>query len=115
MALDFAHRHAAGIQAQDIVVEAIEPRLSLGDELRLKTAGAVSGDGNLDRAFLGQDPVAASTVATVAGPATCRIALLVAEVLAQLGAERSLNALLSCLNSPLSPVRSFGFSWLARS
>ena len=112
MALDFAHRHAAGIQAQDIVVEAIEPRLSLGDELRLKTAGAVSGDGNLDRAFLGQDPVAASTVA---GPATCRIALLVAEVLAQFGAERSLNALLSCLNSPLSPVRSFGFSWLARS
>jgi hypothetical protein len=57
--LDLADRHAAGIQAQDLVVEAVEPGLALGDELRFETAGAVARHRNLDLAVLGQDRLAA--------------------------------------------------------
>jgi hypothetical protein len=38
--LDLAHRHAAGVEAQNLVVEAVEVRLALGDQLRLEAAGA---------------------------------------------------------------------------
>jgi hypothetical protein len=44
VALDLAHRHAAGIEAHDLVVEAIELGLALGDQLRLEAAGAVARD-----------------------------------------------------------------------
>ena len=76
MPLDLAHRHAAGIQAQDLVVEAVEPRLALGDELRFETAGAVARYGNLDLAVLGQDRLAAAPVAAIARSAAGRIAPL---------------------------------------
>ena len=62
------HRHAAGIQAQDLVVEAVEPRLALGDELRLETAGTVTRNRNLDLAVLRQDRLAAAPVTAIAVP-----------------------------------------------
>ena len=37
MAPDLAHRHAAGVQAQDLVVEPVEPGLAFGDKLRLES------------------------------------------------------------------------------
>jgi len=64
--LDLPHRHAAGIEAQDLVVEAIEPDLSLGDQPRLKTPAAIARHRNLDLAVLGQDRLRTRPFAAVA-------------------------------------------------
>ena len=44
MALNFAHRHAAGIQRQNLVVKAGPAGLMFGNELRLETAVAIPWD-----------------------------------------------------------------------
>ena len=49
------HGTEVGPKAQDLVVEAVKVRLSLGDQLRLEAAAAVARDRNLDLAILGQD------------------------------------------------------------
>jgi hypothetical protein len=51
--LDLPHRHATGVKAQDLVIEAIEPRLTLGNQLRLEAARSIARDRNLDLAVLG--------------------------------------------------------------
>ena len=47
--LDFTHRHATGIQRDDLVIKAHPTSLMLGNDLRLKTAFTVTG--NLDGQF----------------------------------------------------------------
>jgi hypothetical protein len=54
MALDLAHRHAATVKAQNLVIEAGEVRLALGNQLRLERAGTVTGDRNIELAVVGQ-------------------------------------------------------------
>lgn len=71
---EFYFYDCAHAYSYDPAARAIEPRLALGDELRLKTAGAIAQYGNLDLAVLGQDRLAAGTVAAVARPTTGRIA-----------------------------------------
>jgi hypothetical protein len=44
MALDFSHRHAAGVQREDFVVKACPAGLVLGDDLGLKAGVAVARD-----------------------------------------------------------------------
>jgi hypothetical protein len=89
--LDLANRHAACIEAQNLVVESVEPRLPLGDQLRFETAGPIARHRNLDLAILGQNRLRTRPVAAVAFAAACRIALLVAEMVGQLRPERSLD------------------------
>ena len=109
MALDLPHRHAAGIQAQDLVIEAIEPGLPLGDQLRLEAAGAIARHGNLDLAILRQDRLRARPVAAVAGAPAGGIALLVAQMLGQLGPKRSLDQpLLQLFEQPILAGQVFG-------
>jgi hypothetical protein len=91
VALDLPNRHAACIEAQNLVVEPVEPRLPLGDQLRFETAGPIAWHRNLDFAILGQHRLRTRTVAAVAFAATCRIALLVAEMVGQLRPERALD------------------------
>ena len=79
VALDLAHRHAARVKAQDLVVEAVEPGLALADQLRLEAAGPVARDRNLDLPVLGQYRLRTRAVAAVAAAAAGRIALLVAQ------------------------------------
>jgi hypothetical protein len=55
VALDLPHRHAAGVKAQDLLIEAVEPRLTLGNQLRLEAAGPIARDRNLDLTVLSQD------------------------------------------------------------
>jgi hypothetical protein len=74
VALDFAHRHAAGIQAQNLVIETIKVGLALGDQLQLEAAGPVARDRNLDLAALGQDRLRARRVAAVASAAASGVA-----------------------------------------
>jgi hypothetical protein len=78
--------------------------LALGDELRLETAGTVTRNRDLDLAVLRQDRLAAAPVAAIARSAAGRIALLVAEMFAQLSAERALDqGLLQLLEQPVVP------------
>src|SRR6202040_741347 len=88
MALDLAHRHAAGIEAENLLVKAVKPGLALGDQQRLEAAGPVARDPDVDLAIIGQDGLRAAAVAAVAAAAAGRIALLVAEMLAQLRSQR---------------------------
>jgi len=91
MTLDLAHGHAAGIQAQDLVVEPVEPGLAFGDELRLEGSRPVARNRNLDFAILGQKRLRTRPVAAVAAPPPGGIALLVTQMFAQLGAKRPLD------------------------
>jgi hypothetical protein len=102
MALNLTHRHAARVEAQNLVVEAVEPRLAFGDQQWLEAAGPVARDGNIDLAILGQNRLRARAVAVVAAAAARRIALLVAKMLTQLRAKRTLDQrLLQLLEKPV--------------
>jgi hypothetical protein len=52
MALDLAHCHAARVEAQNLVIEAVEPGLALGDQLRLEAARPVARDRDVDLAVV---------------------------------------------------------------
>jgi hypothetical protein len=67
-ALDLAHRHAARVHRHDLVVEAGEAALVLGDEQRLEAAFAVARHLDAHRAVLGQHGLAAAAVAMVVRP-----------------------------------------------
>src|SRR5689334_19525312 len=41
--LDLAHRHLAGMQREDLIVEAGEPACMLGNQARLKGPSAIAG------------------------------------------------------------------------
>src|SRR6202034_496572 len=90
VALDLPHRHAARIEAQYLFVEALEPGLPLGDQLRLETAGAIARHRYLDLAIFGQYPLRTLPVTAVAFAPACRIALLVAEMFGQFRPKRAL-------------------------
>src|SRR4051794_16241055 len=91
MALDLANRHAARVETENLLVEAVEPRLALGDQQRLEAAGPVARHGNVDFAIVGQDGLGAAPVAAVAAATAGRIALLIAKMLAQLGSQSALD------------------------
>src|SRR5947209_1406419 len=102
MALDLAHRHAARVQAENLLVKAVEPGLALGDQQWLEAAGPVAWHSDVDLAVVGQDRLRAGAVAAVAATAAGRIALLVAKMLAQLRTKRPLNQrLLQLLEKPV--------------
>jgi hypothetical protein len=91
VSLDLPHRQAPGIQGDDLVVEAIQAGLALGHDLRFKGAITIARHLDLDRSVLGQDRLGRGPIAVVARPAAGRIALLVAEMVRQFGAQRSLE------------------------
>ena len=80
-----------------------------GDQLRLEAAGAIARNRDIDLAILGQDRLRAGAVAAVAAAAAGRIALLVAEMLGQLGPKRTLDQrLLQLLEQPVLSGQIFG-------
>src|SRR3954468_18930809 len=108
MPLDLAHRHAARVEAQDFVVEAVEPRLALSDQQRLENAGPVAGHRDVDLAVLGQDRLRAGPVTAIAAAAAGRVPLLVAKMIAQLRTKRPLNQrLLQLLEKPVRSCEVF--------
>jgi hypothetical protein len=64
--LDLAHRHAARVHGHDLVVEAGEAALVLGDQDRLERALPVARHLDTQRPILGQHGLAAGAVAMVA-------------------------------------------------
>ena len=91
MRLDLAHRHAAGVQRQDALVEAVPAPLVLGHDLRLEAALPVAR--HLDRhlAEVTLQHLAALAVAGVALGVADRVVLLMAQVLGHLGFQRPLH------------------------
>src|SRR5438874_3358329 len=91
MALDLAHRQAARVEADDALVEAGEPRLALGHDLRLEASVAIARHRQVERAVIRQHRLRRIPIAAVAAAPARRIALLVAEMLGQLGPEHALQ------------------------
>jgi hypothetical protein len=85
---DVAHRHAAGVQAEDAVVQAGQPRLALLDQRRRKRAPTVARRAHLDRSQLSLQRLRRRAVAVVAGAARRRLPRRIAQMLGQIGAQR---------------------------
>src|SRR5215216_2171109 len=110
MPLDLAHRHAARVEAQNLIVEAVETGLALGDQQRLEAAGPVAWHRDVDLAVLGQDRLRAGAVAAIAAAAAGRVSLLVAKMIAQFRSKRPLNQrLLQLLEKPVRACEVLGF------
>jgi hypothetical protein len=77
--LDLAHRHTAGMQREDLVVESLPASLVLLDDLRIEGAMPVAGhlDGQLTKLAL--ELVEAKTVTGIAGRVAHRLMLVVPE------------------------------------
>src|SRR5262245_19792016 len=91
MALDLAHRHAAGVHRHDLVVEPGETPLALLDDLRLEAAVAVTRHFQVDHPFVGDQPLAARAIPLIALACRTDLALRIAQVHRQLRAKRSLQ------------------------
>jgi len=91
MALDVTDAHAARVEGQDLVVEALEPTPVLRNHLRLERPVAVARYADIDGTRLGLDRLGRVTVTAVAAVATLGLVGLVAEMLGQLGLEHPLH------------------------
>src|SRR3954462_986518 len=86
---DVADGHAAGVEAQDLVVQARQPGLALGHELGVEAAVTIARRADLDRPQVGRNDLAPGAVADVR--ALRHAARRMAEMLGQLGAQRGLD------------------------
>jgi hypothetical protein len=92
VALDLAHRHAAGVEAQNLV-EAVKVRLPFGNQSRLECTATVARDCNL----ISTSPSSVGTVFELVPlrllprPLPAGSPLLLSQVLSQFGAERPLD------------------------
>jgi hypothetical protein len=89
--LDLAHRHPARVHGHDLVVEAREATLVLGNEQRLEAALPVARHIQPQRPVLGQHRLGAGTVAVVVGFVRPRRPRRIAQVVRQFGAQRPLD------------------------
>jgi len=105
---DIAHRHAARIERQDALVEAVETALALGHDHRLEAAVAITRHRKLHLTVLGEHRLVRMAVAAGACAPPDRIALLVAQVITQFGAQRALQKrLLQLLEQPVIAQKVF--------
>src|SRR5262249_2365885 len=91
MPLDLAGGHSPGVERDDLVVEAVEPGLSLLDELRIELAVAVPRDLDRDLSLLALECLARFAVAGIAGVFSLGRVLLVGEMMGQLSLQDSFN------------------------
>jgi hypothetical protein len=89
--LDFARGHAARVQRHDLVVEAREPRLMFGQDLRLERADAVSRHFDLQFSKVPLYRLATGPVARIPAIVAHGIVLLVPQMMGQLGVQGSLH------------------------
>lgn len=91
MGLDVSHRHPAGIQRDDHVVEPAETANALGDQAGLEGPGPVPGRGQGHVADLGPHRLWGGPVSGVRRAPPGRVALLIAEMASQLGLQTPLE------------------------
>jgi hypothetical protein len=88
---DLTGRQPTRRERQHDLIDPCEPSLALADDLRLERRLSVPRDLDLDRPDLREHRLGACPVTAVAAVASCRVVLLVAEVLAHLGVQRRLE------------------------
>ena len=84
-------RHPAGVEADDHLVEPAEPARALGHQPRGEATVAVARGGQLDVADLGRHRLRRRAVARVRERAASAVALLIAQMLGQLGLQPALE------------------------
>ena len=106
MVLDVAQRHAAGIQADDHLIQAAEPAGSLRHQLRGKGALAIPGHRQIDIADLAGDHLCGGAVTRVGKQRCLRIAALIADVVGQLHLQATLQGRFQhALQQPVIPAQ----------
>src|SRR5205085_3004003 len=84
-------RHAARVERDDLLIEAVEAGLVLLDELRLELRVAITRHVNLDLAALAAQGLRGGAVARVARRVSTQRVLFVAEVVSQLAVQGAFN------------------------
>jgi hypothetical protein len=101
MAPNVAHAHAARVHGDDLVIQAVDPGLALGDQARLEAALPVARHLDLEQAALTPHRLAANPVPAVRLNQRRLLPMLVAEMLGQLRAQHPLHQrLLEVLHQP---------------
>ena len=88
---DVADRHPAGVEPEDLLVQASQARLALADQRGLKRAPAIARRLDRHRPELGLHHLGRVAVAVIAGAARRRLPGPIAQMLGQLGAQRRLD------------------------
>jgi len=110
MALDLAHRHATGIQRENLLVEARPAGLVFGDDLRLEGAVAIAWNFNRQLAKVALQRLFALAVAGVAGRIGDGLMFVVTEVFGHFGFEGFLDQQLGqLLEQAVLADQVFGF------
>ena len=91
MALNLAHRHAAGVERQYLVVKAAPAGLVLGDELGLERARAVAWDFNGQGAKVAFECFFAAPISGVASFIGDHLVLVMTQVVGHLGLKCPLD------------------------
>ena len=89
--LDVTNAHPARVHRDDLLVKASEAPLALRHDLRRKAALAIARRLDPNRAMLGRQRLRRRPIPRIAGPTRRRLAVLIAEVLGQLGIHRALD------------------------
>jgi hypothetical protein len=89
--LNVADRQATTVESEDLVVKALKAALALAHHLRLKRAPAIPRSLDRHRPVLGRKCLGRRAVARVAGAAGRLLVVLIAQMLGQLGAQRTLH------------------------
>lgn len=88
---DIAHRHPAGVQADDHLVQPTDPSGALGHQRRGERAVPIPRGVQVDHADLGGDPARGDPVAGVARAVAGRVVLLVPQMVGQLSTHTPLQ------------------------
>lgn len=108
--LDLAHCHAAGIERENLVVEAPPAGLVLLDDLRIEGAIQVARHFDGQLAELALEFLLAETVARVTSGVADRLMLVVPRWwVSSASSARSTSFLVICLGMLSAPIRSSGF------
>ena len=91
MVADVAHRHPAGVEADDHLLQPADTARALGHQPRLEGAGTIPWRVQLDLADLAGHRFRGRAVAGVADRPTDPFAMLIAQMLGQLGLQPTLQ------------------------
>jgi hypothetical protein len=90
-ALNFAHGHPAGVERENLVVEAGEAPLVFRNQPRLKRPVTIARHGERQRPVIGQHRLTAGPVAMIRGGVRFLATRRIAQMVGQLAAERALD------------------------
>jgi hypothetical protein len=91
--LDVPDRQSGRVEADDLVIHAVDPGLALLHQFRLEAAGAVAGDRHRQFPILPLENRGRSAVAAIGLAGRCAFALFIAKMRGQLGTQHPFHEL----------------------